>query len=116
MQERLSRELRDMVYKHLLGPGSIVTVDQNGSEYGFPAKCVLACNYPYVVNPQYVGSETRLELVELCYRSSVFFLDYMDDVTSLFAYDPWGMDLDPRQHVHSVTAEIAPTTGPPTKN
>ena len=101
-----------MVYNHLLGPSSIVKIDRDCSGSGVPVECILAHRHPHVLNPQYVGLETRLELVKLWCQPSVFHLNVRHDVTSLLTYDPWGMNLDPRQHVHSIEAEIAPDYNP----
>jgi hypothetical protein len=70
MQEQLSRELRDMVYKLLLEPvnnDDMVALHRHGNDLGHPAECecILGCRYPHVIDPAYVGAGTRQELIEI---------------------------------------------------
>jgi hypothetical protein len=100
-----------MVYTSLLesvNEHNIVAVYRRGNNLGYPAECTLAHCHPHVIDPEYVGVETRLELIKMWYRSSVIILGCIDDVTRLVAYDPWSVHLDPRQHVRNIKVDIVP--------
>jgi hypothetical protein len=77
-----------MVYGFLLDSedrDALVRVRPYCEDFLYPSECTLARRYPHIVNAEYVGSETRLELVEMWYRSSIFILKPNDDVSELLS-------------------------------
>jgi hypothetical protein len=69
MQEQLHHELRSMVYESLPEPGNendMIAVYRRVNNLGHLAGWILACRHQHPINPEYVGAETRLELIEMC--------------------------------------------------
>jgi hypothetical protein len=92
MQQYLPRELRDMVYEHVVGPAGwhnnhhTVTV-QAPNNRSIPEKFMLARTYTDVasiMSSDTLGNETRQELAEFWYKTSTF-----DFGTSLHLIKPF---------------------------
>lgn len=103
MQEKLPRELRDMIYEALLGEPQNYYVDDDGgsSENLWPANIVVY--NPHIGDKTFVGEETLTELAEMWYRHSVFKLFGDATVASLFRNQSWELpDLEPTRLIRHV--------------
>ncbi|KAI4618863.1 hypothetical protein J4E83_005814 [Alternaria metachromatica] len=109
MQEKMPRELRDMVYEALLGEPQNYYVDGDGRslEDLFPANVVL--HNPHIGNKLFVGEETLTELADMWYRHSVFRLFGDSTVACLFRNESWELpDLDPAPLIRHVYMALYP--------
>ena len=110
MQEKLSRELRDMVYEALLGEPENYYVDNEefGSGHYYSAKIVV--DNLHVGDKTFVGEETLTELAEMWYRHSVFKLQGDSDVACLFRNKTWRdlPDLDTTRWIRHVYMQVTP--------
>jgi hypothetical protein len=117
MQRLLPRELPDMVYAELLGPDpyyKYLTTSHKLTDVGDDFPVFENIGFPehqeHVRNPAYVGAATYRELAETWYETVQVKLNHRSDVTDLFSYDIWGLDLNPHHHMRNVHIKIKPST------
>jgi hypothetical protein len=113
MQELLPRELRDMIYAHLLGDPYIIPChitsqyETDEMDKKYPTRSALS-QYPHVGDIEYVGRDTKTELAESWYALSRFHLSSHADVNELLDHDIWDVGLEPRMYVRQVHAVLDP--------
>ena len=115
MQEKLPRELRDMVYEELLQESLLCvgTVDCDPtlrSEGATKPSTMQRC--PHLSNPECVGKETLVEMAETWYRLCDFRLEFLSDAARLLGNDLWSLGLDSRHYIRQITLHILPYGSP----
>ena len=124
MQQRLPRELRDVVYEHLLEGSTRQVVHDNYTSTKNP-RVVFNCNryvrgsdvavWPQnsvVVDERYTGKVTKTEIGEAWYRSCILVLDHLSDVNAFVHFDLWGFGLTARDHIRRVELRVYDFTRP----
>ena len=109
MQDKMPRELRDMVYEALLSEPQNYYVDGDGRslEDLFPANVVL--HNPHIGDKSFVDEKTLTELAEMWYRHSVFKLFGDSTLARLFRNESWELpDLDPAPLIRHVYMALNP--------
>ena len=116
MQEKLPRELRDVVYEELLQESlyCIGTADCDPTLRSERAtKPSTMQRYPHISNPACVGKETLIEMAETWYRLCDFQLGFRSDAARLLGNDLWSLGLDSRHYIRQITLHILPSDSPP---
>lgn len=109
MQEKLPRELRDMVYEALLGEPQNYYLDDDAHGLGFSDPANIVAHNPHIGDKRFVGEETLTELAEMWYRHSVFKIFGDNTVASLFSTQIWELpDLDPTRLIRQVYMRLHP--------
>ena len=109
MQEKLPRELRDMVYEALLGEPQTYYFDDDAHGLGFSDPANIVAHNPHIGDKLFLGEETITELAEMWYRHSVF--NFLGDATValLFGNQTWALpELDPARLIRHVYMTLAP--------
>lgn len=105
---KLPRELRELVYKGIIGPEAVVPISQTILESGeavlTPDECLL--EHKHVLDREAVGKDFLAELTETCYRISAFrFTDY-SHIKRFFDENRRICGLEPTQIVSKVHVPI----------
>ena len=107
MQSKLPRELRDMVYAHLLSRETYTVERQNVYElYWLSDLRQISCNHLFTRG--YVPLDTIKEIGEMWYKVSTFIVCASDEperaseALNFLHDDNWGLDIDVYQHVKHI--------------
>lgn len=94
MQRKLPRDLRDMVYQHILGISYTHECDVEAvyNSRGpnrtrpYPSDCGIS-QHPHVCNSKFIGKDTRIELAKTWYQLSIFNLSFGADINQLMTHN-----------------------------
>jgi hypothetical protein len=112
MHRLLPRQLRDMVYKKLLGDDLHCqhTASHKHPGYGnIRWQLTFFKHHPDACDADYFGQVTYNELAEMWYELAHFRLDHKSGVANLFEHDIGGLDFDLRQHIRDLRIAMKPS-------
>jgi hypothetical protein len=107
LQERLPRELRDIVYEHLLPPCDILIEATDFLPLDDPESSrPRLISFPHLLEHDYLDAITRKEYAEAWYRFCTFQFASTDLVGRFIHEDPWGMGLPVHQLARNFEIDI----------
>jgi hypothetical protein len=102
MQAALPRELRDMVYSHVidkLGPRFVrILQDESTRNWYIPNEVRFSDEY----NESSVDSKTLNELAQMWYQRRLFYFDGTATVEPFLRADFWGSGINPKDHIRTI--------------
>ena len=132
MQKKVPRELRDMIYGHVLYTSKIHIAEADLDHESraetrptetvegvtaFPRRAPISFSqdflehfrrrdYAHIVNDGYADTLTRVEFLEAWYRTTTFCVNDAKTMSDLLASDHWGTSLNVRSLVRSVELSL----------
>ncbi|KAF2825270.1 hypothetical protein CC86DRAFT_41115 [Ophiobolus disseminans] len=107
---KLPRELRELVYEHVVTPDYIYAGPQYLTRTGTPCEADRDAHY---WDPEYVGEVMRVDLVQTWYRVSLFYFwdrpKNVEVIEHFMTHDRWGLGLKPYEHVARVRFDLGDT-------
>ncbi|KAI4605115.1 hypothetical protein J4E83_010851 [Alternaria metachromatica] len=106
MQSKLPRELRDMVYAHLLSRETYTVERKKNELYWLCPLRQISCDHLFTRG--YVPLDTMKEIGEMWYKVSTFIVCASDiperasEALNFLHDDTWGLDIDVYQHVKHI--------------